>query len=332
MTEFTPEHAAFRASGITATDVAKAASGSYGGAFAVVAQKLDLLPPAEWNERMDRGSRWEETIADLVHIATRYYVVGEQTLCQHRLHGHHRATVDGFLAAMAEASFDDIEAVIESKTRGVEVRPNWPMWSCQVQWQLHTTGLTSALLAEAVIDDSDDTLVALKLHWIDRDEYEIERLVGIAEMLWSHIQAGTLPDPDTATALDSVKAVHATAASGAPSESASKADWVEFAASLGIDTDRLTKPRPLADGTWELPVPRKGALAELLATLDAAPSGKALVADQVDKDGKVVRAKRVTAKELGDAKAALASARDVLPEERKTVAVALEAEAVKEIP
>lgn len=97
-------------------------------------------------------------------------------------------------------------------------------------------------------------------------------------------------------------------------------------------TERWAEPVPLADGTFAVAVPRKGALAELLATLDADPTGKALTADQVDKDGKVVKAKRVTAKELGDAKAALAAAREVRPDERKAepVAVALEAEAVKE--
>lgn len=97
-------------------------------------------------------------------------------------------------------------------------------------------------------------------------------------------------------------------------------------------TERWAEPQELADGTFAVAVPRKGALAELLGALDADPSGKALVADQVDIGGKVVRAKRVSAKELGDTKAALASAREVLPEERKTVAVAIEAEAVKEIP
>ncbi|MBK7823335.1 MAG: hypothetical protein IPJ61_20325 [Tessaracoccus sp.] len=97
-------------------------------------------------------------------------------------------------------------------------------------------------------------------------------------------------------------------------------------------TERWAEPQELADGTFAVAVPRKGALAELLASLDADPTGKVLTADQVDIGGKVVRPKRVTAKELGDAKAALASARDVLPEERKTVAVAIEAEAVKEIP
>lgn len=97
-------------------------------------------------------------------------------------------------------------------------------------------------------------------------------------------------------------------------------------------TARWAEPQELADGTWAVPVPRKGALAELLATLDADPTGKALTADQVDKDGKVTRPKRVTAKELGDAKAALSAAREVRPDERKAeaVAVALEAEAVKE--
>ena len=102
-------------------------------------------------------------------------------------------------------------------------------------------------------------------------------------------------------------------------------------------TERWAEPQELADGTFAVPVPRKGALAELLAGLDADPSGKALVADQVDLGGKVVRAKRVTAKELGDAKAALSAAREVRPDERKVVAVEIkaekfEAEEVKEIP
>jgi len=86
-------------------------------------------------------------------------------------------------------------------------------------------------------------------------------------------------------------------------------------------TERWAEPQELADGTFAVPVPRKGALAELLASLDADPTGKVLTADQVDIGGKVVKPKRVTPKELTDAKAALASARDVLPEERKTVAV-----------
>lgn len=93
-------------------------------------------------------------------------------------------------------------------------------------------------------------------------------------------------------------------------------------------TERWAEPQELVDGTFAVAVPRKGALAELLATLDADPTGKVLTADQVDFGGKVTKPKRVTAKELGDAKAALAGAREVRADERK--AVALEAEAVKE--
>lgn len=97
-------------------------------------------------------------------------------------------------------------------------------------------------------------------------------------------------------------------------------------------TERWAEPQELADGTWAVPVPRKGALAELLAGLDADPTGKALTADQVDKDGKVTKPKRVSPKELGDAKAALSAAREVRPDERKVDAVAVEAvaEVVKE--
>lgn len=102
-------------------------------------------------------------------------------------------------------------------------------------------------------------------------------------------------------------------------------------------TERWAEPQELADGTFAVAVPRKGALAELLGQLDADPTGKALTADQVDTGGKVVRPKRVSPKELGDAKAALLTAREVRADERKVVAAEikaekLEAEEVKEIP
>lgn len=96
-------------------------------------------------------------------------------------------------------------------------------------------------------------------------------------------------------------------------------------------TERWAEPVPLADGTFAVAVPRKGALAELLAGLDADPTGKTLTEDAVDKDGKVVKPKRVSPKELGDAKAALAAAREIAPGERKVSAVeAVAVEAVKE--
>lgn len=125
-----------------------------------------------------------------------------------------------------------------------------------------------------------------------------------------------------------------------PTRPAAQALCDQLAKLLGIPdperypgTERWAEPQELADGTFAVAVPRKGALAELLGQLDADPTGKALTADQVDKDGKVTKPKRVSPKELGDAKAALSAAREVRPDERKVavVAEALEAAPVEEI-
>lgn len=86
-------------------------------------------------------------------------------------------------------------------------------------------------------------------------------------------------------------------------------------------TQRWAEPQELADGTWAVPVPRKGALAELLGQLDADPTGKALTADQVDIGGKVTKPKRVTPKELDDVLAKLATKRKIRADEIKAVAI-----------
>ena len=206
-----PEWLAWRKSGITASDVANAYTGQYGGAYAVVASKLDLLPPVERTERMDRGHRWEQRIADAVHVLTGLYVHGEQTWCQNAGQPLHRATIDGMLSALAEASIDDIEALLETKTTGVGVRPSWDAWSVQCQWQMWCTGMPRALIAWATIDDTDDTMTLLTFRWVDRDEFLIDTLVELATMLWGHVTDGTLPEPNSPSALDTVKEVNAIA-------------------------------------------------------------------------------------------------------------------------
>lgn len=89
-------------------------------------------------------------------------------------------------------------------------------------------------------------------------------------------------------------------------------------------------PRELADGTWAVPVPRKGPLAELLDALDAKPVeiAKLLTEDQIDgPSGKVARAKRATPAELADVRGKLNAARVVRPDEEKPTAAPLEAPA-----
>jgi len=201
---------AWRAEGITATDVARAVTGRYGGAYAVIAEKLGLVERGPVTEVMQRGHRWQQPIADAVHALTGLYVVGEETWCQHGADHWARATVDGFLAPTAEATPDDLLGVLEVKTRGVGVRSDWSYWSAQVQWQLYVTQLSRAVLADAVIDDTTDRVCSLHIAEIEADP-DSQTIYERAVELCDHLQAGTLPDPDSPTALDAVKGVTRTA-------------------------------------------------------------------------------------------------------------------------
>lgn len=202
---------AWRREGVTATDVADAFAGTYGGVYSVVAKKLGL-EVVEQTSEMQRGHDWQPTIADAVHVLTGWHVVGEETWCAHADDERWRATVDGFLAEQPEVSIDDVQAVLEIKTRGVGVRPNRDRWRSQIQWQMLVTDCPRALLAEAVIDDDTNECRGVpRLEWIEADPDEQAQLVDLAETIWGHMQTGTLPDPDTPTALDAVKQVTAAA-------------------------------------------------------------------------------------------------------------------------
>ena len=208
-----PKWLQWRREGITATDVADAAAGTYGGAYGVVARKQGRVT-VEQNEQMSRGHRWQPVIADAVHVLTGLYVVGEETWCQCTGDERWRATVDGFLSPLAESSLDDCVAVLEVKTVGVGVSPNRQRWLSQMQWQLLVTGLDRALLAEARIDDTDDTCHGVRLEWVEADDLVQEDLIALAEEMWTHTQDGTLPEPEGASALPVVKEVYSTAEAG----------------------------------------------------------------------------------------------------------------------
>ncbi len=204
----------WRQAGIGASDVAAAHTGKYGGAYGVVHKRhtqadTDLATP-----QMQRGDRWETAIADLAHVATGYYIAGEQMWCEHPDHPHRRCTLDGVLLPTPEGDLTDVVGVLEVKTTGINVPAPWPYYEAQVQYQMHVTDTTRALVALATIDDTDDSLHSLRLRWIDADPFIQAELAGLADELWAHVQAGTYPDPDTPAALDLVKARHAEAAEG----------------------------------------------------------------------------------------------------------------------
>jgi hypothetical protein len=200
---------AWRAEGITATDVAEAASGTYGGAYAVVARKLELTPPVEQTPQMARGHRWQARIADAVHALTQFYVVGEEAQWEDELDPRWRATLDGMLARVPEVDTpNDLVGVLEIKTTGKGSWPDRVRWEDQVQWQLMVTGLQMGVIAHVVVDDTDDTFVRLELLTVLADRVRQQYLVSLAEDMWQHMDAGTLPEPDGAAVLPVVKAVH----------------------------------------------------------------------------------------------------------------------------
>jgi predicted phage-related endonuclease len=202
------EWLAWRREGITATDVADAAAGTYGGMYGVVSRKLGLVPPPEQNDAMRRGHRWQFKIADAVHALVGLWVVGEehQVECPHR--PEWRATVDGYLSRSEVTSERaDLWGVLEVKTTGVNVRPDRGRWLSQVQWQLLCTGLDRGMVAHAVIDDSDDTVVSLRFTEVQADRMHQELLEELAVEMLHHVRAGTLPDPDDGSALEVVKSV-----------------------------------------------------------------------------------------------------------------------------
>jgi hypothetical protein len=249
----------WRRQGVTATEVADAACGTYGGAYSVVARKLGRYEPDQ-NERMGRGHRWQPTIADAVHLLTGYFVVGEEHQAENRIDPRWRATLDGALAFEPQASLEQCVGVVEAKTVGIGTSPNRARWALQMQWQMLVAGLPLALLAEARIDDVDDVCLGVRLEWHEADELTQQDLVDVAEQLWAHCQAGTLPEP-TSGSLDAVRAVHAVAIAGS---GAVQLDELE---------GDLERRRRLREITAEADAELEAIDARLIVALDTATKG-----------------------------------------------------------
>ena len=203
----------WRRQGVTASDIARAASGRYGGAYAVVAEKQGHIEPQPFNARMARGQHLEERVTTAAEALLGLHVVGEQLQVQHLEQPHWRATLDGLAAPVPAPTIHDCTHVVEVKTKGLNVPSAWDYWNPQTQWQMLVSGIPSCLLVEATVDDDaidGPKVVALRLHEVDADPLAQVILVDIADELWRHLSDGTLPDPN-AEALDAVKAVNAIA-------------------------------------------------------------------------------------------------------------------------
>lgn len=211
------EEAAWLASrklGLGASDMANADTGAYGGGYAVVADKLGYDTDDNKNlGAKQRGHEWEQRIADAVHALTGLYVIGEQLQIISAANPVHRFTADGLLATTAEIlGVDEADYVLEIKTKTQWVTGKRDYFYSQIQWQLHVTGFRRALLVIVSFTTDAATGVEIVEHidfeWIDRDEYKIAQLVDLADRLWAHVEAGTLPDPDKFTPVEIVREVN----------------------------------------------------------------------------------------------------------------------------
>jgi len=201
-TDTETEWLAWRTRGVGASDVAAAHTGLYGGIYGVVADKLGHTDPDPIDpELAARGKRWEQPVADAVHVLTGYYVHGEQMWIEHPDNSVWRCTLDGLLDPRPELNgIDDAEALLEVKTIGLHVRWKMDYWEAQCQWQMHVTGKQRAMLAVARIDDTDDTCKGVPhLDWIEYDPYLAGTLVDTAKDIWAHVERGELPEPDEHT-------------------------------------------------------------------------------------------------------------------------------------
>ena len=202
----------WRREGITASDIAMAVSGRYGGAIRVVADKLGEHQRGEYTAQMERGHRWEDRIASGVELLTGLHVVGEQTWAQHGQRPEFRATLDGMAAPIQGPTIDDVTHLLEIKTRGINVKPAWDYWKPQTQWQMLVTGIDAAILAELVINDDEEfgdgiVFPDLRLHLVEADPVYQAELIDLADKLLAHVAAGTYPEPQHAGELDEVKAL-----------------------------------------------------------------------------------------------------------------------------
>ena len=210
-----------------ASDIAKAWTGRYGGAASVVAEKIGLVASDINPELADRGHRWEPGIAAGIEAHTGLYVAAagpEQIRLQHRDDPRWCCTPDGLLMPTPEGGLGDVVAGQETKTRGPHAPWAWDYWLAQPQWSMYVSGLPRWLLVVATIDQdydpstgqSTEMLTSITYRWVEADPYTQGQMLELAEQLWSHAEARTLPEPTDAAALPFIKAANATAGQTCP--------------------------------------------------------------------------------------------------------------------
>ena len=170
-----------RREGVTATQVAKAASGPGGFEQAVQDYRADFVESD--NPYMAFGRAWEGPLS--MQLKTSWGVMPNDWLIRHTTHHHHMATPDGL-------SLDHV-AIAEIKTTGKD----WDgekipiQYRRQVQWQLHVTGARQCVFAWMLREERDGAFMPAwfepRVVVMERDEEMIASLVKVADELWERV-------------------------------------------------------------------------------------------------------------------------------------------------
>lgn len=204
---------AWRAQGITATGVAKALTGRYGGLWAAIAEKrgLDVDPDPDQEARMARGHDLEPVVISMVELGTGMYVVDRQRRCEHPDDPTWRCTPDGFLHHHPDGDAATSTMPVEIKTHDVNVRPPWDYYHAQCEWQGLVTGFDEVMLAVSAYDPALDLVQGPRMTVVRTNPLRRHALGQVAGMIAHHLEHDTWPDADgTQRCAELLAELHAT--------------------------------------------------------------------------------------------------------------------------
>jgi len=170
-----------RREGVTATQVARAASGPGGFEQAVEDYRSDFVE--QDNPYMAFGRAWEGPIA--MHLKDNYGVMPNDWLISSAVSDHYLATPDGLTL--------DHAAISEIKTTGKDWNPERipVQYRRQVQWQLFVTGAEKCFFAWMLREERDGVFVPgwfePRVIVMERDEEMIRNLMTVADELWDRL-------------------------------------------------------------------------------------------------------------------------------------------------
>jgi putative phage-type endonuclease len=175
-----------RREGVTATQVAKAASGPGGFEQAVADYAEDFVE--QDNPYMLFGRVWEGPIS--IYLKDNFGVMPNDWLIRHHENRHHLATPDGLTLGH--------NAISEIKTTGKDWNPERipVQYRRQVQWQLHVTDAEFCVFAWMLREERDGAFLPgwfePKVITLGRDDEMISELVTVADRLWERVNDGTV--------------------------------------------------------------------------------------------------------------------------------------------